>query len=356
MPTTATPTAPLSTPAKPKTGILLLNLGGPDSLEAVRPFLIRLFSDREIIRLPGGPIGQWFIGRMIAYGRTKEVQENYAHIGGSSPIVCWSTLQGRGLVERLRARGHDVEFAMAMRYWHPTTDEALDELERAGCTRLLALTMYPHYSIATTGSSMAELRRVLRRRRSTLPLDSVEAWYDHPSYLDAMAARAHAALTLVPPGKTPTLLISAHGLPKHFIDDGDPYVEHIRATMDGILARLPKLPHVLAYQSRVGPVEWIGPSTDATIERLAAEGVKDVVVIPISFVSDHIETLYEIDQQYGELAKRRGIETFVRASAPNDDPLFLDALAAIVEPKLAASAAESAGPPAPTPETASAPR
>src|SRR5512143_2539520 len=233
---------------RPKTGILMLNLGGPDGPQAVRPFLTRLFSDREIIKLPGGAIGQFFIGRMIAYSRTKEVQENYARIGGGSPIVCWSTLQGRGMVERLRARGHDVEFALAMRYWHPTTDEALDELEAAGCTRLLALTMYPHYSIATTGSSMAELRRVMKRRGTKLPLDAIEAWYDHPGYLDAMAAGARAALAALPPGARPTILVSAHGLPQHFIDEGDPYCGHVKATMAGIFERLPEaagLPKVL---------------------------------------------------------------------------------------------------------------
>ena len=336
-----------------KTGILLLNLGGPDSLDAVRPFLIRLFSDREILKLPGGPLGQFFIGRMIAYRRTKEVQENYARIGGSSPIVCWSTLQGRGLVERLQSRGHDVAFALAMRYWNPTTEDALDALEREGCDRLLALTMYPHYSIATTGSSVAELRRVLKRRRATLPLETIEAWYDHPGYLDAMAARARAALARVPPGKTPTILVSAHGLPQHFIDDGDPYCEHIRITMEGILARLPNLPHVLAYQSRVGPVPWIGPSTEEMIDRLAADGVKEVVAIPISFVSDHIETTYEIDMLYGDQAKARGITTFVRAASLNDDPAFLDALAAIVEPRLR-RAAPDADAIAPTPGRAGA--
>jgi len=332
----------------PKTGIVLLNLGGPDSLQAVRPFLTRLFSDREIIKLPGGPIGQFFIGRIIAYSRTKEVQENYAHIGGSSPIVCWSTLQGRGMVERLRSRGHDVEFALAMRYWNPTTDEALDELERAGCDRLLALTMYPHYSVATTGSSVAELRRVLKRRGSKLPLETIEAWYDHPGYLDALAAPLRRLMSTIPPGTKPTLLISAHGLPQHFIDDGDPYCDHIKATMAGLLARVPEtagLPTILAYQSRVGPVPWIGPSTEETIKRLGAEGVKEVVVVSISFVSDHIETLYEIDQQYGDLARQCGITTFVRAAALNDDPRFLDALAAIVEPRLAAPAAAAAGVP-----------
>jgi ferrochelatase len=317
-----------------KTGILLLNLGGPDSLSAVRPFLTRLFTDREIIQLPGGALGQAFIGRMIAWSRTKEVQENYRHIGGGSPLICWTTLQGRGLVERLRARGHDVEFAMAMRYWKPTSDEALEELRRAGCLRLLSLTLYPHYSIATTGSSVNELVRAMKRRRIEMPLDRIDAWYNHAGYLDAMAARARDALAKFPDGATPTVLVSAHGLPRHFIDAGDPYCDHVKVTMQAVLDRLPRLPATLAYQSRVGPVEWIGPSTDEEIRRLAAEGVKDVLVIPISFVSDHIETLYEIDQQYGDLAKACGLRSFIRAESLNDFPPFLDALADLVEPKL----------------------
>ena len=303
-------------------------------MDAVRPFLVRLFSDREIIRLPGGPIGQFFIGRMIAYSRTREVQENYHKIGGGSPIVRWSTLQGRGMRERLRARGHDVEFALAMRYWHPTTDEALDELESKKVDRLLALTLYHHYSVATTGSSVAELRRVMKRRGTKLPLDVIESWHLEPAYIRAMAERAKAALRTMPADATPTILVSAHGLPQHFIDDGDPYCEHIQACMKAVLDQLPPHPHVLAYQSRVGPVPWIGPSTDAMIDRLAKEGVKDVLVIPISFVSDHVETLYEVDLLYGEQARKLGLRTFARVESLNDFPLFLDALADVVEPKL----------------------
>jgi ferrochelatase len=317
-----------------KTGILLLNLGGPDTLAAVRPFLTRLFTDREIIRLPGGPIGQALIGRMIARSRTREVQENYHRIGDGSPLVCWSTLQGRGLTERLRARGHDVEFALAMRYWKPTSDDALDQLRSAGVDRLLSLTQYPQYSIATTGSSVNELLRAMRRRRMMLPLERIDAWYNHAGYLDAMAARARAALETFPRDATPTLLVSAHGLPKHFIEAGDPYCNHVKVTMNGILERLPRLPAALAYQSRVGPVEWIGPGTDQEIDRLAREGVKDVLVIPISFISDHIETLYEIDMLYGDQAKARGLRTFRRMESLNDFPPFLDALADLVEPKL----------------------
>lgn len=300
----------------------------------MRPFLTRLFTDREIIRLPGGRLGQAVIGRAIARKRTREVQENYAKIGGGSPIVRWTTLQGRGLVERLKARGHDVAYAMAMRYWNPTTDDALNELERAGVDRLLALTMYPHYSMATTGSSVAELERVMKRRRTKLPLDRVDTWYDHPGYLDALAHRTRVALEVHFKGKRPTLLISAHGLPKHFIDAGDPYVGHIRVTMEGVLGRLPDLPHVLGYQSRVGPVEWIGPSTDEVIRDLAGRGVQDVLVIPISFVSDHVETLYEVDMLYGDQARALGIKTFKRTESLNDFPPFLDVLADLVEPRL----------------------
>ncbi len=318
-----------------KTGILLLNLGGPDTLAAVRPFLIRLFSDREIIRLPGGHVGQWLIGRMIAMKRTKEVQENYAKIGGGSPIVRWSTLQGEGMVRRLRERGHDVEYALCMRYWNPDTDAALDRLESLGCERLIALTLYPQYSMATTGSSMAELRRVMKRRGTKLPLTAIETWYDHPKYIDALAARVSEGLERFPAESRPVLLFSAHGLPKHFIDDGDSYCQHIRTTMDLIRERFPELGWVIAYQSRVGPVEWIRPSTEETIDILGRrDRVEDVLVIPISFVSDHIETLYEIDMLYGDQARRVGIKNFRRTEGLNDSPAFLDALADVVEPAL----------------------
>ena len=271
---------------------------------------------------------------MIACGRTKEVQENYRKIGGGSPIVRWSTLQGRGLVDRLRARGHDVEFALAMRYWNPTSDEALRELDERKVDRLLALTLYPHHSVATTGSSVAELRRAMKRRGTRLPLDVIDRWYDHAGYVRALALRAQAALAEFPEGARPTILVSAHGLPKHFVDDGDLYCEHIQATMRDVLAHLPPLPNVLAYQSRVGPVPWIGPSTDQVIDQLAGSGVQDVLVIPISFVSDHIETLYEVDLLYGDQARRRGIRSFRRIDSLNDFPPFLDALAGLVEPKL----------------------
>jgi len=273
---------------------------------------------------------------MIVRARAKDAEENYRKIGGGSPIVHWSTLQGAGLVERLRARGHDAEYALAMRYWNPDSDAALDRLEAAGVDRLLALTLYPHYSTATTGSSLAELKRVMKRRRTRLPLDEIDRWFGHPGYIEAIARRTRAALEAFPVGRRPTLLVSAHGLPKHFIDEGDPYCAHIQATLSGVLGRLPELPFVLGYQSRVGPVEWIGPSTGEVIDRLAGQGVKDVLVLPISFVSDHIETLYEVDMLYADQAARRGIVNFRRVDSLNDFPPFLDALAGLVERRLSA--------------------
>ena len=274
------------------------------------------------------------IGRLIARARTRDVQENYRKIGGGSPIVRWTTLQGAGLADRLRARGHDVEFALAMRYWNPTTDDALDALEAKKVDRLLALTLYPHFSIATTGSSLAELSRRMKSRGTRLPLDVIDRWYDHPGYVRALVLSARAALEGFPPGITPTILVSAHGLPQHFIDAGDPYCDHIQVTMRAVLAQLPPLPHALAYQSRVGPVPWTGPSTGEMIDRLAESGVKSVLVIPISFVSDHVETTYEVDMLYGDQARASGIPDFRRIESLNDAPVFLDALADLVEPRL----------------------
>lgn len=327
-------------PVRGRTGILLLNLGGPDSLRAVRPFLTRLFTDREIIRLPGGPVGQAVLGRAIAWWRTPAAKRNYARIGGRSPILDWTLRQAEGLARRLAARGHDVVLAPAMRYWHPTTAEALADLRRRGAGRFLALSMYPHYSAASTGASVNELRRVLKGGDDVPPVDIIDAWPAHPGYLDALAERVRAALAGFPAGARPTLLFSAHGLPLHFVENGDPYCDHIRVTMEGVLNRAgADLPHVLGYQSRVGPVRWLRPRTDERIRELAAAGVRSVLVVPLSFVSDHIETLYEVDMLFGDIARSAGITDYRRIESLNDFPPFLDALADLAAARLAPTAA-----------------
>ena len=330
-------------PAAGRTGILLLNLGGPDSLRAVRPFLTSLFTDREILRLPGGAVGQAVLGRVIAWWRTPAAKRNYALIGGRSPIHVWTDRQMAGLASRLRERGHDVAIAAAMRYTAPTTQDALDRLISQGVTRLLAFTLYPQYSVATTGASLNELDRVLRREQVSLPVDRIESWADHPGYLDAFAERVRTALAGFAPDAKPTLLFSAHGLPRHFVDAGDPYCDQIRATMEGILDRIGRdRPVMLGYQSRVGPMKWTRPRTDERIRELAAAGVKSVLVIPVSFVSDHIETLYEVDMLFGDLARSLGISDYRRIESLNDFPPFLDALADLAAARLGSPAAAPA--------------
>lgn len=319
-------------------GVVLLNLGGPDTLGAVKPFLKNLFADREIVRLPGGKIGQAIIGRIIVAARLKGVKKNYAAIGGGSPILPLTLRQATALEENLRSAGVNAVVRPTMRYWHPFAEETLGELKRAGVRRLVALTLYPHYSLATTGSSLNELRRVIDRDfPDDFHVTCITEWPGLPGYLDALAAKVEQALETLTEErrKKVTLLFSAHGLPVDFIERGDPYTEHIHETIDGVMKRLRrKPPRCLAYQSRVGPVKWLEPTTPDTLRRLATEGARDVVIVPVSFVTDHIETLGEIDRQFGKLAKELGFETFRRIEALNDDPTFIVALGNLVREHL----------------------
>ena len=321
-----------------KTGILLLNLGGPATPEAIRPFLIKLFSDREIIKLPGGPLLQPLFARLIARSRLKGVVENYAKIGGASPILKLTIAQAVGLEQRLVRRGRNVTVGIAMRYTTPTSCEALISMRDAGVDRLIALTLYPHYSKATTGSSLNELRRAMARTGIDLPLTTVDRYPTHPAYLDAVAENAKACLGTVPEERRAdaTVLFSAHSLPKKLIDEGDPYIDEIEACVLGVRERIGlDQPWLLSYQSRSGPVEWVGPGTGDVITLMAERNVRDVVVIPIAFVSDHIETLYEIDLLYGDQARELGIDGYRRSESLNDSPRFLDALADLAEEAMA---------------------
>ncbi len=322
----------------PRTGILLLNLGGPATPEEIRPFLIRLFSDREIIKLPGGPLFQPLFARLLTRFRLKKVVENYSRIGGASPILELTTAQARGLEQRLVDRGKDVTVGIAMRYTTPTSDEALVAMRDAGVTRLIALTLYPHYSKATTGSSLNELERAMVRTGIDLPLQVVDRYPTEPTYLDAVAENLKACLMTVPEERRAdaTVLFSAHSLPQKLIEEGDPYVDEIEACVRGVRERIgEEQPWLLSYQSRSGPVSWVGPDTRDVINEMAERKVRDVVVIPIAFVSDHIETLYEIDLLYGDQARELGIDGYRRAESLNDSPRFLDALADLAEGAMA---------------------
>ena len=334
-----TPVVPHAFEAPP-VGVLLFNMGGPGTLADVEPFLINLFSDRDIIELPMGALLQPLVARLIAKARGNGVRRNYASIGGGSPQLRLTRAQADALRARLDrdgSRRHVVE--VAMRYWQPGTEQALERLAAAGVSRLVTLTLYPHYSRATTGSSRKEFERVLAQPqwRDRFEVTHVESYPDHPHYLDAMADTVRQALAGFPADRRDgvTILFSAHGLPQKFIDEGDPYVEHTHRTVRGILGRLDvPNPHVIGFQSRTGPVTWIGPGTEDVLRELAAEGVRDVLMVPVSFVSDHIETLYEVDQLFRDDAIKAGIVDYRRSEALNTHPSFIEALADLVDRQL----------------------
>jgi protoporphyrin/coproporphyrin ferrochelatase len=317
-------------------GVLLFNLGGPDTLDDVEPFLVNLFSDRDIVELPLGALFQPLFARLIARVRGPSVRRNYASIGGGSPQLRLTRAQGEALAARLSRGNGRVPVVIAMRYWRPRTEEALQELADRGVRRIVTLTLYPHYSRATTGSSQRELDRVLARPewRDRFRVSGIDRYADEPAYLEAFAARVRESLDGFAPDVRDRvfLLFSAHGLPQRFIDEGDPYLGETEATVRGVLARL-ALPnrHALAFQSRTGPVKWTAPGTEEVLRELGREGVREVLVVPVSFVSDHIETLYELDQLFADEGRRAGIADYRRSPVLNTDPRFVEALAGLVE-------------------------
>lgn len=315
-------------------GLVVLNMGGPDSLKAVRPFLFQLFSDRELIRLPAGALLQKPFAAMISLLRAPKVRLNYAQIGGKSPQLEWTRRQVEGTARLL---GEQVRPYIAMRYWAPRADEAVRQMRADGVEEAVVLSLYPHYTGATTGSSLNDFARAVRAHHPGLRYATIREWYDWPGYLDALANRVREGLARFHEMSRDevTILFSAHALPQKFIDDGDPYLEHVQATVRGVMARLgPGQPHTLAFQSRSGPVKWMEPDTVDELDRLAAAGVPGVLIVPVSFVSDHIETLQEIDFEYRMHAEKVGLPRFERAPSLNDHDDFLAALAGLVRDHL----------------------
>ncbi|QOX79930.1 ferrochelatase [Trichlorobacter lovleyi] len=312
------------------TAILLLQMGGPDSLEAVRPFLLNLFSDREIIKI--GPAWlQPLIARMIVRRRTPAVMEKYREIGGRSPIQKLTQAQAEMLAAELGIPCH-----VGMRYWHPFTAETLARLRKNGVRKLVALSLYPHYSRATSGSSFNDLTRCLADLDSDLEVVRIPHFYNHPLYIDALAEKVEAGLASFPDRAGVQLLFSAHSLPQSFIAEGDPYLEQIQTTVRLVMERFEGVQHRLAFQSRAGPVKWLEPSTDDTLKELAASGCRNLLVVPLSFVSDHIETLHEIDIEYAAEAHKLGISNFRRTESLNSSPAFISCLAELVRQALKA--------------------
>ena len=305
--------------------VLLLQMGGPDSLEAVKPFLLNLFCDRDIIKI--GPAWlQPLIARIIVSRRAGHVEENYRMIGGRSPLRELTEAQARALEQKL---GADYRCFVAMRYWHPSTVEALAAIRKAGIEEITVLSLYPHYSRATTGSSINELHRILGETKVNFRTKTIDSFFNDSGYIAALAEKVAEGLQQFHPLADVELLFSAHSLPQSFIDDGDPYLAQIEETVRLVMQHF-DLAYHLAFQSRAGPVKWLEPSTDDKLRQLAASGVKNLLVIPLSFVSDHIETLHEIDIEYSKMAWELGIAKFARMPSLNSSPKFIEALAGLV--------------------------
>jgi protoporphyrin/coproporphyrin ferrochelatase len=326
---------------KKRVGIVLFQLGGPDSLEAVEPFLLNLFLDPDII--PLGPLGllRRPIAKMISSRRSVPVAGRYAQIGRRSPIA---TLTDRQRVRLVRVLSPHIDpvAVVAMRYWHPTSEEALHTLwQAAPLDEVVLLPLYPHYSYATTLSSMKEWRRVTQKDKwaaadGAPPERVIESFYNHPLYIRGLVENIGRTLRQFPDSSRIHLIFSAHGLPMSLVEKGDPYPRQIEETVRltceqgaGQFSSWPRT-HILCYQSRVGPAKWLQPPLTGTIERLAHEGVKEMLIVPISFVTEHIETLHEINIEARDEAKKLGVATFRMMPALGDSPYFIAALKDLV--------------------------
>ncbi len=310
-------------------------MGGPDTLSAVRPFLANLFSDKELIRLPAACVTQPIFAWLVSGFRARHVREYYAEIGGGSPIARITERQARALETALNGApgGRDFRVHVGMRYWHPLTKHAVLQMKDDGVTEVVALPLYPHYCAATTGSSINDLKRRLRWAGLSAPLREVRSYPDNPGYVAAVGGKITEAIKGIPT-EGMHLLFSAHGVPRYFIDEGDPYEAEIQRCVAAVGTWFPGIPRSISYQSRAGRAVWLGPDTVDETKRLAASGVKTLVVVPVSFVSEHIETLHELDIRLRADALAAGIERFVRVPTLDDDPAFVATLRDLVLRKL----------------------
>jgi protoporphyrin/coproporphyrin ferrochelatase len=311
-------------PESKKIAVVLFQLGGPDSQAAVKPFLYNLFCDPDIINFPGSFLARKPLAKLISIVRSKKAGAHYAEIGGCSPIRRLTEQQARAL--EIALRPHIVARAtVAMRYWHPDTSDAIATLDSAEFDELVLLPLYPHYSFATTASSLKEWNRLYKPK---VPVHLIDHFFDHPDYIAGIVERINSVLQQLPDPEDVHLVFSAHGLPLALVEKGDPYPKQIEATVK-LVREMGSWsnPHVLCYQSRVGPQKWLTPSLNGTIERMAREGKRRMLVIPIAFLTEHIETLHEINIEAREQAESLGIEEFHMMPALNDSPLLIRALA-----------------------------
>jgi ferrochelatase len=327
-------------------GVLLFNLGGPETLEDVRPFLFNIFVDPDIIRLPWRAL-QKPLAWLISTQRHKKSRGYYEQIGGGSPLRRITEEQARALECALASRNIHARAYVGMRYWNPFIEEALEQITRDRVDHLVILPLYPQFSVSTTGSSLNRMHAIAEETGLSLPPTSVIcSWEADANYIESMAAAAREELALFPdqdPSKT-HILFSAHSVPVRYIDEGDPYLDQTKRTVELVMERLgTHRPHTLSFQSKVGPVEWLTPATNETIPRLAAEGVSQLMLVPVSFVSEHSETLYEMDILYRDAAARAGVAYYRRVPTMNCRADFIEALATLVERALPCNAGSASG-------------
>ncbi|KAK3129813.1 hypothetical protein QOZ80_6BG0485050 [Eleusine coracana subsp. coracana] len=330
-----------------KVGVLLLNLGGPETLDDVQPFLFNLFADPDIIRLPRlFRFLQRPLAKLISTFRAPKSKEGYASIGGGSPLRKITDEQANALKIALENKNLHANIYVGMRYWYPFTEEAIDQIKKDRITKLVVLPLYPQYSISTSGSSIRVLQDIVKEDAyfSGLPISIIESWYQRDGYVKSMADLIEKELSIFSNPEEVMIFFSAHGVPLTYVEDaGDPYRDQMEECIDLIMGELRSRGilnnHTLAYQSRVGPVQWLKPYTDEVLVELGQKGVKSLLAVPVSFVSEHIETLEEIDMEYKELALESGIENWGRVPALGCTGSFISDLAdAVVEALPSASA------------------
>ncbi len=317
-----------------KTGIVLLNLGGPDSLDAVRPFLYNLFNDPDIINFPLSFLFRKRLAKLISDKRSPRIQEQYKQIGGRSPINELTSKQADALQNALNGK-INCKVYIAMRYWKPFTEDVMQQLEKDGINEVILLPLYPQFSVATTGSSVKEWNRLAGKYPyvKNLKTTVVERYYDYIPYIDSVVTRINETLEKFPEAVRDKvhILFSAHGTLLKLVKQGDPYQQEIIKTVVAVMERGKyKQKHHLSYQSKVGPQKWLEPKTPVIIEQLAGEGVKHLLIVPIAFVSDHLETLFEIGIEFRHIAKEKGVEQFEVMEGLNDSPKFISALRELV--------------------------
>jgi len=321
-----------------RVAVVLLNLGGPDSLDAVEPFLYNLFSDPDIIDFPGSFLFRKKLAKMISTRRAPMVQKQYAKIGGKSPIKEYTLRQAELLEERLNER-LPAKVLVAMRYWNPSTDDAIDAVMAEGIEKVVLLPLYPQFSKATTVSSSKEWEKRTKERgvADKLNVMSIDHYHTDDKYVQSIVERINEGLERFAPELRDqvTIVFSAHGTPMKLVRSGDPYSGHIKETVAAVMDKGSySQPHTLCYQSKVGPLKWLTPSTPDTVRRLASEGVRHMLIVPIAFTSDHLETLFELNIEYRRVAKEAGVEQYEVTEGLNESPTFIDALAGLVFKKL----------------------